>query len=1456
MRPEARARPARAARPDAQAWEKRNIFKKKNRVHRVYRMPFGHREDEKPRQGFQTSGNVGFGAQQNASFNDNSGNSNDRRPPSHGNAGFGRPESGQSRPGGFSQPQNGFPSSGASRGYGAPQNNSAPWKNRSDDVRSENDRGTSRRSPPPPQQRYERRSPERNASDGRNSRQDTGFARNDNQSGRREMQYGRQGGQFNRQDDQHGRPEMEYGRQSGRPENRSQSDFDRPRGREGSYDRPRGNDSWNQGSRDRAPPLYQEPHRGPRRDERPNRSERSQSGERNGGGGYRDDRNFGRGGQQNRRFDNDSGRDSYQKPRQNDNYERSPPNDYYPRQDDNYRSQGPPRGDDYSGRGRGGGGRGGYSDTRRRYDERDSYDDRDNRRRGQWDDDDGPKNRTLPNNHGGFGYKGGNDNDGRSEQSWQKEPEEKKRAPQGWNPEEQAIETLFDDTARKAEELKLDEDQRLEVKNTDIMDTIASWVNSGLDPLVLRNVKRCNYDYVRPIQAAVIPQVLAGYDVIGQAETGGGKTASFALPILHKLLQLPKSELETRNKSSPLVLVIAPTRELAKQLYENFRLYSHDTGIEVKLSYGEMSRWKNLEDIGRGCHVLIGTAGRLMDYVKTGSISLGKMRFFVLDEADKMLENMHKGTDEHLAQIVEDSNYEKMMQQKDRHQTLLFSATFPDKVESAIRRLMRPGPINNEPVRIVLAKGKLNPRIKLTFVKVNGLREKTENLERIFEGLKKEEIPKTLIFVQKKASTDFITASVNVSERIAEAISGDFAQDMREDIYNKFKKNEFRVLVGTDLCSRGLDIKDLDRVINVDLPGEDVDRAIDTFIHRVGRTARLHKGEAISFVDVRKPEDIRLCPGFVELLKETNQEAPGWLQDLARSSGGSSFGSGGFNSGFNSGFGVSKSSAPVTYGDGVKGSFGLDFGAGEDSHDEIEEDKSQASSSSAVKPKVSDAPTTTFGKSGFTGFKKNDQEKEETKNEKDDDDEDCSWGSIDVGMALRPTAAAILIAQADHFAAAPHTAHASSLSFQITQFMQKWAVGNHRTQENEENFAGVTVIAGDHRDRVAYNVVDEQKEYEDPDYFYGDLVRSRTSADRIVKTPPPLPPPMKPTHIAIRNPKKKSSVHWKVACLSVAVTLLVVFLITVVFSLFLFSTGPGFLQRQSYDLPLSTQSSQPSRRSDMEITPNHLLTLLITKRKVCIFEAGSGDEVQSRESFSADHIESAHLIFHSNLSHSGVPVHPLQFQRFARNQGVDNDCHVVIYDRGQMIWSTYAAWIFKLFGHRKVSLLAGGYLGWKTYQARSSQYKTEKGDVQKPLQGDFLASWNESLIVTYDDVLLNTEIDNFDVVDAQTKEEFLGIASGALYGHIHGARNLPIDAVYDWGLGQWKDSKQLETEFNNAALSPRKPVIVYCSTSLRSSMIWWALARSGYSAKIYFGGWPEWVVRAPDQLKVLGPTSS
>ncbi|KAE9413432.1 hypothetical protein Angca_007097, partial [Angiostrongylus cantonensis] len=340
--------------------------------------------------------------------------------------------------------------------------------------------------------------------------------------------------------------------------------------------------------------------------------------------------------------------------------------------------------------------------------------------------------------------------------------------------------------------------------------------------------------------------------------------------------------------------------------------------------------------------------------------------------------------------------------------------------------------------------------------------------------------------------------------------------------------------------------------------------------------------------------------------------------------------------------------------------------------------------------------------------------------------------------------------------------------------------------------------------------------------------------------------------------------RWRVIFVSTAFAIVVLILVASVIGVLLFGPKPTSTigsvhdEYSSFDASSLHSPSSP-RRYEADMSANHLLTLLITKRKVCLLEASTGDEVRSRyfqfrELYLAEHIETARLLYHSNLSHSGVPVHPLQFQRYIRSLGVDSDCHVIIYDRGQMIWSTYAAWIFKLFGHRRVSILSGGFLAWKAQQTRSLQYRTSSGEENGRLQGDLLSTWNQSVVITFDDVLLNTELHNFDIVDAQTKEEYNGEPRGVLYGHIHGAINIPVDVIYDWKTNKWRASEEIEQVFAYAGLIRQKPVIVYCSTSLRSSLVWWALKRLNYDARIYFGGWPEWVVRAPDELKVLGRT--
>ncbi|CAD5224769.1 unnamed protein product [Bursaphelenchus okinawaensis] len=285
---------------------------------------------------------------------------------------------------------------------------------------------------------------------------------------------------------------------------------------------------------------------------------------------------------------------------------------------------------------------------------------------------------------------------------------------------------------------------------------------------------------------------------------------------------------------------------------------------------------------------------------------------------------------------------------------------------------------------------------------------------------------------------------------------------------------------------------------------------------------------------------------------------------------------------------------------------------------------------------------------------------------------------------------------------------------------------------------------------------------------------------------------------------------------------------------------------------VTTVKSPQAVRSEFVISPNYLVTLIITKRKVCLFEVTNSEAKQSEEDFIEEHIQSAQLLYFSNLSHSGVPVHPLQFQRHIRRLGVDEDCHVVLYDRGQVIWSTYAFWIFKLFGHEKLSVLNGGFAEWKMLSTRpKTLYKLDKGPSPVLSSGNFKARWDSDLIMTFDDVIVNFDERTHDIVDAQNEDEYNGKIDGAVFGHMRGSVNIPIDAVYDWHNNTWPSDYHQREFFTSKGLNTSRPVFIYDGTSLRSTMVWFALERLRYQASIYFGSWPEFVIRAPDILKIL-----
>lgn len=342
----------------------------------------------------------------------------------------------------------------------------------------------------------------------------------------------------------------------------------------------------------------------------------------------------------------------------------------------------------------------------------------------------------------------------------------------------------------------------------------------GLDAAVLKALRDVGYETPSAIQAATIPPLLAGKDVLGTAQTGTGKTAAFALPILSRL---------DLSQKSPQALVLAPTRELALQVCEAFESYaSHLRGVHVLPVYGGQAYGQQLSALRRGVHIIVGTPGRIMDHLAKGTLDLTQLKYLVLDEADEMLK---MGFAEDVETILADTPSDK--------QVALFSATMP----AQIRRLA--GTYLKDPEEInVKAKTSTATNITQRYLMVS-YPQKVDALTRILEV---EAFEGMIVFTRTKNETETLAEKLRARGYTAAAINGDVAQDKRERTVNQLKSGKLDILVATDVAARGLDVDRISHVVNFDLP-------IDTesYVHRIGRTGRAGRtGDAISFVTPRE----------------------------------------------------------------------------------------------------------------------------------------------------------------------------------------------------------------------------------------------------------------------------------------------------------------------------------------------------------------------------------------------------------------------------------------------------------------------------------------------------------------------------------------------------------------------------------------------------------------------------
>ena len=342
----------------------------------------------------------------------------------------------------------------------------------------------------------------------------------------------------------------------------------------------------------------------------------------------------------------------------------------------------------------------------------------------------------------------------------------------------------------------------------------------GLHGPVLQAVQDVGYETPSAIQAATIPTLLAGRDVVGLAQTGTGKTAAFALPVLQRL------DLAQR---APQALVLAPTRELALQVCEAFERYaSHLPGIHVLPVYGGQGYGVQLSALARGVHVVVGTPGRIMDHLDKGTLDLTQLKYLVLDEADEMLK---MGFAEDVETILADTPEDK--------QVALFSATMPAQIRRISAKYLR------DPASITVESATTTSSTITQRYLVVSYAQKVDALTRILEV---ENFEGMIVFTRTKNETETLAEKLRARGYTATAINGDIPQVQRERTVNQLKSGKLDILVATDVAARGLDVERISHVVNFDIP-------IDTesYVHRIGRTGRAGRtGDAISFVTPRE----------------------------------------------------------------------------------------------------------------------------------------------------------------------------------------------------------------------------------------------------------------------------------------------------------------------------------------------------------------------------------------------------------------------------------------------------------------------------------------------------------------------------------------------------------------------------------------------------------------------------
>ena len=345
-----------------------------------------------------------------------------------------------------------------------------------------------------------------------------------------------------------------------------------------------------------------------------------------------------------------------------------------------------------------------------------------------------------------------------------------------------------------------------------------SFAELGLESTILLTLEEEGYQEPTPIQAQAIPLILQGRDVLGIAQTGTGKTAAFALPILQRL-----GKAKPPSKRCTRVLVLTPTRELAIQIDENFGSYSRGLSCSHRVVFGGVGKRPQVQGMARGVEVLVATPGRLLDLMGDGHIDLSEVGVFVLDEADRMLD---MGFIHDVRRVIKEL--------PNHRQTLLFSATMPTAITQLSRTILK------DPVRVEVTPESTTVEIieqRVLFV------EQIDKSQLLAHLLKDPDIDRALVFTRTKHGANRVVKKLEGDGVEAAAIHGNKSQGARQRALKSFREGEIRVLVATDIAARGIDVEGVSHVFNFDLPN-----VSESYVHRIGRTARAGaQGVAISF---------------------------------------------------------------------------------------------------------------------------------------------------------------------------------------------------------------------------------------------------------------------------------------------------------------------------------------------------------------------------------------------------------------------------------------------------------------------------------------------------------------------------------------------------------------------------------------------------------------------------------